>query len=78
MSLTTTFTVADQTDADGKVVDKIYRITEVQTIAYEKTKVLSGTEILARITDLELQVSNFDKRSVEIKEEINLLKDMIK
>ena len=76
MTKSTSFTAIDQKDKDGKVIDKIFTIKEVETIEYEKTKTMSGTEVAEKIKDLEYKLAIADKQSFAIQEEINFLKSL--
>ena len=49
MTTELSFTSVDQLDGEGKIVDQIYTIKEVETVTYEKEKTLSGTEVAAKI-----------------------------
>jgi hypothetical protein len=76
MAITKTFTTAEQLDAEGKAVDKIFTITETETIENVKTQTLSGTEVAERIKGLELMLRNTEKSVLELTEQINFLKSL--
>jgi len=76
MTKTTTFTKTDQLDADGKKVDDIFTIKEVETVEYEKEQTLSGTEVAQKIKDLEDLKKNKSNDLLKIEEEINFLKSL--
>ena len=67
MASTLSFTTTDQKDKEGKVIDKIFNIKEVETI--EHTKLISGTEVEAKISILEKQISILE-------DELNFLKSL--
>ena len=76
MTKTTTFTKTDQLDKEGKKVDDIFTIKEVETVEYEKEQTLSGTEVAQKIKDLEDLKKNESNVLLKIEEEINFLKSL--
>ena len=76
MTKTTTFTKTDQLDKEGKKVDDIFTIKEVETVEYEKEQTLSGTEVAQKIKDLEDLKKNKSNDLLKIEEEINFLKSL--
>ena len=49
--ITKTFEARDQLDKEGKVIDKLFTITESKTI--EEKETISGTELAFKISQLE-------------------------
>ena len=76
MTTSITFTAADQFDAQGKKVDKIFTIKEVENIQYEKVKTLSGKEVAQKIWELEQYLSDAEKKVIRLKDELNFLKTL--
>lgn len=74
--ITKTFTSANQTNAEGQVVDKIFTITAVETIEMESQEVLSGTENIAKIKELEEQRKILQTKIDKLDEEINFYKTL--
>lgn len=77
MTTELSFTSVDQLDAEGNVIDKIFTIKEVETIVYEKEKTLSGTEVAAKILDLEEKKKTLKAKVDEVVAEINFLKTLV-
>lgn len=77
MTITKTFTVADQLDPQGNVVDKIFTINEIETLQFQKIKTLSGAEVAAKIQDLKDKKTQLQNKIDEINEEINFYKLLV-
>lgn len=76
--ITKTFSSVEQLDpVTNKVIDKIFTITEVETINYEKQNVLSGVEVAAKLLDLKDKKANLQKKIDNLTEEINFYKLLI-
>jgi DNA-binding PadR family transcriptional regulator len=71
-----TFITSDQKDGDGKIVDKIYTITEEETETRKFIRSLSGTEVLYLIDLLQEKENNLTLELAEVKEEINFYKNL--
>lgn len=78
MTKSTIFNKEDQLDAENKVIDQIYTITETETITEETKKTMSGTEVKVKLLELEELQKERQKKLNEVTEKINFLKNMIK
>jgi len=74
MTITKTFTKKDQLDAEGKKIDDIFTINQVETIEKSNTWEYSGTEVLKKLAFLEIKRETAEKTLLEIQEEINFYK----
>lgn len=74
--ITKTFSSVDQLSADGKPIDKIFTIREVETIEYEKEITMSGSEVQKKIQVLEEQKRISENSIQKIDDEINFLKTL--
>lgn len=74
MTITKTFTKKDQLDAEGKKIDDIFTINQVETIEKSNTWEYSGTEVLKKLAFLEIKRETAEKTLLAIQEEINFYK----
>jgi len=74
MATIQTFTTADQKNAEGEVVDKIFTITKEETEVKVSQQTLSGTEVAEKIKVLESKQSILVKETLDLQEQINFLK----